>query len=178
MKYKCEGKKCRLNKDKYSLDTFPYEGAENENKSINIRHNDKGVMIITVEDVKDWDDVYKFLFGEAKKQTANIDQQLTDLYYGKTNQDAKADSGKPNLSLVPKQIIYEIEKVREFGVRKYKDPDNWKKVEIERYHEALLRHTLAVWDDIYARDKESGLLHLSHIACNVAFLLEMMNDKE
>jgi hypothetical protein len=94
------------------------------------------------------------------------------------NQQAKADAGKPNLSLVPKQIIYDIEKVRSFGVKKYKDPDNWKKVEIERYHQALLRHTLAVWDDIYARDKESGLLHLSHIATNVAFMLEMMKEKE
>ena len=96
----------------------------------------------------------------------------------KGNQDAKADSGKPNLSLVPKQIIYEIEKVRSFGVKKYKDPDNWKKVEIKRYHEALLRHTLSVCEDINARDKESGLLHLSHIATNVAFILELMNEKE
>lgn len=94
------------------------------------------------------------------------------------NQQAKADLGKPILSLVPKEIIYEIEKCRSFGVRKYKDPDNWKKVELERYHEALLRHTLAVWDDVQARDKESGLLHLSHIAANVAFLLEMLKDKE
>ena len=94
------------------------------------------------------------------------------------NQTAKADGGKPILSYVPKEIIYEIEKVRKFGVKKYKDPDNWKKVEIERYHQALLRHTLAVWNDITARDKESGLLHLSHIATNVAFMLEMMKDKE
>lgn len=94
------------------------------------------------------------------------------------NQQAKADSGKPNLSLVPKEIIYEIEKVRSFGVKKYKDPDNWKKVEIERYHEALLRHTLAIWEDINARDKESGLLHLSHIATNIAFILELMKEKE
>ena len=94
------------------------------------------------------------------------------------NQQAKADSGKPNLSLVPKQIIYEIEKVRSFGVKKYKDPENWKRVELERYHQALLRHTLAVWEDINARDPESGLLHLSHIACNVAFILEMLKDKE
>lgn len=94
------------------------------------------------------------------------------------DQQAKADAGKPILSLVPKEIIYEIEKVRSFGVKKYKDPDNWKRVELERYHQALLRHTLAVWEDINARDKESGLLHLSHIACNVAFLLEMLKDKE
>lgn len=93
-------------------------------------------------------------------------------------QNAKADSGKPTLSLVPKEIIYEIEKVRSYGVKKYKHPDNWKNVEMERYHEALLRHTMAVWNDIGARDEESGLLHLSHIACNVAFLLEMIKDKE
>ncbi len=95
-----------------------------------------------------------------------------------TDQQAKADSGKPNLSLVPKEIIYEIEKVRSFGVKKYKDPDNWKKVEIERYHQALLRHTLAIWEDINARDKESGLLHLSHIATNIAFILELIKDEE
>ena len=94
------------------------------------------------------------------------------------NQSAKADSGKPNLSLVPKEIIYEIEKVRAFGVEKYKEPDNWKLVEMERYHQALLRHTLAIWNNIYQKDNESGLLHLSHIACNVAFLLEMMKQKE
>ena len=94
------------------------------------------------------------------------------------NQQAKADDGKPILSLVPKEIIYEIEKTRRYGVKKYKDPDNWKRVELERYHQALLRHTLAVWDDIQARDKESGLLHLSHIATNVAFILEMLKDKE
>lgn len=94
------------------------------------------------------------------------------------SQSAKADNGKPLLSLVPKQIIYEIEKVRRFGVEKYKDPDNWKKVEIGRYHEALLRHTLAIWEDFKAKDKESGLLHLSHIATNVAFILELMNEME
>ena len=95
-----------------------------------------------------------------------------------TSQILKADKGKPNLTLVPKEIIYAIEKVRSFGVKKYGSKDSWKKVEMERYHQALLRHTLAIWNDIYAKDKESGLLHLSHIATNVAFLLEMLKDKE
>ena len=115
-------------------------------------------------------------------------KQITDFWMSQVNNaerkepiagaewEAKADNGKPNLSLVPKQIIYEMEKVRAFGVNKYKDPENWRKVEIERYHQAMLRHTLAVWDDINARDEESGLLHLSHIATNIAFILELMND--
>ena len=131
----------------------------------------------------------------AKTRRKNIDKLLAEMWSKEwekvkplplplavfediKNQEAKADDGKPILSLVPKEIIYEIEKVRSYGVKKYKDPDNWKRVEIERYHQALLRHTLAVWDDIYARDKESGLLHLSHIATNVAFILEMLKDKE
>ena len=115
-----------------------------------------------------------------KEQDRRAKEEMENLFshIDIKNQQAKADSGKPTLSLVPKQIIYEIEKVRSFGVKKYKEPDNWKRVEKERYHEALLRHTLAVWEDINARDKESGLLHLSHIACNVAFLLEMMKQKE
>ena len=118
------------------------------------------------------------------KPLAEIIKSAIDNYsedvFAKTEkgQQAKADSGKPILSLVPKEIIYEIEKVRSFGVKKYKDPDNWRKVELERYHQALLRHTLAVWDDIKARDEESSLYHLSHIATNVAFILEMLKDKE
>ena len=112
------------------------------------------------------DELFAIMLGkELKKEQRN-------------DQEAKADDGKPILSLVPTEIIFEIEKVRKYGVDKYKDPDNWKRVEMERYHQALLRHTLAVWDDIDARDKESGLLHLSHIATNVAFILEMLKDKE
>ncbi len=103
---------------------------------------------------------------------------VESIAYHTKDQSPKADDGKPKPSLVPKQIIYEIEKVRNFGVKKYKDPDNWRKVDIDRYHQALLRHTLAVWDDIAARDKESGMLHLSHIACNVAFILELLNEME
>ena len=96
----------------------------------------------------------------------------------KDDQQAKADDGKPILSLVPKEIIFEIEKCRRYGVEKYKNPDNWKRVSMERYHEALLRHTMAIWDDVYARDKESGLLHLSHMATNISFILEMMKKCE
>lgn len=113
-------------------------------------------------------------------KTSNINLANSDVRSLQTayenNQNAKADADKPNLSLVPKQIIYEIEKCRAYGTAKYGDPQNWKKVELERYHQALLRHTLAVWDDIKAKDKESGLLHLSHIATNVAFILELMNE--
>jgi hypothetical protein len=44
--------------------------------------------------------------------------------------------------------------------------------------DALLRHTLAYMDDPRGVDAESGLPHLSHIACNVAFLCEMRRNKD
>ena len=89
------------------------------------------------------------------------------------DQNAKADAGKLQLTLVPRQIIREIAKVRMFGTAKYKDPDNWKKVEIERYRNAAFRHFFAYLDDPDGVDEESGLPHLSHLACNIAFLCEL-----
>ncbi len=91
----------------------------------------------------------------------------------KKSNTAKADTGKLKISLVPTEIIKEIAKVREYGVEKYHDPDNWQKVEEERFIDAMLRHILAEMEDPAGVDKESGLPHLSHVACNVAFILEM-----
>lgn len=93
------------------------------------------------------------------------------------NQEAKADAGKPRLTLVPRKIIWAIAAVREFGVKKYIEPDNWKRVEPERYRDALFRHLLAYLDDPDGKDPESGLPILWHVATNVAFLVEMMEDK-
>lgn len=88
-------------------------------------------------------------------------------------QEAKADAGKERLTLVPMQIIFDIAKVREFGTAKYKDPDNWKRVEPERYREAAFRHFLKYIDDPLGVDEESGLPHRFHLECNLAFLAEM-----
>lgn len=96
----------------------------------------------------------------------------------KYSAEAKADNGKPKLSLVPTEIINCIAKVRMFGVEKYHDPDNWKKVEKERYIDALYRHLLKYINDNNSVDEESRLPHLWHIACNVAFLCEMERKNE
>lgn len=93
------------------------------------------------------------------------------------DQEAKADGGKPQLTLVPRQIIFDIAKIREYGVKKYKDPDNWKRVSPERYRDAAFRHFMAYLDDPYGVDEESGLPHLAHLACNIAFLCEMQKDE-
>lgn len=93
-----------------------------------------------------------------------------------TPEAAKYDSGKPHPSYVPPELIEGVMRVREYGNAKYHDPHNWRQVEPERYHEALLRHILAAWNDPYSVDPESGLLHLEHAACNIAFLLSLKED--
>ena len=92
------------------------------------------------------------------------------------NQEIKADAGKPQLRLVPTEIINCIAKVREFGNRKYKDSNSWKRVEKERYVDAMFRHLLKYINDNKSVDSESGLPHLWHLACNVAFLCEMEKE--
>lgn len=70
----------------------------------------------------------------------------------------KYDTGKPKLSLVPQQILTDIARIREYGVAKYGDAENWRKVEPERYFDACLRHLSAmVTNGISAIDSESGL---------------------
>lgn len=88
-------------------------------------------------------------------------------------QQAKADQGKPCPSLCPVSLIEAVTAVRMYGAEKYGDPDNWKRVEPQRYREALYRHWLAYLKNPEACDPESGLPHLWHLACNAAFLIEM-----
>ena len=96
------------------------------------------------------------------------------------NQDAKADAGKLELSLVPTEIIRDIATIRMYGNRKYPKggKDNWKQVEKQRYIDAMYRHWLAYVDDNNAIDEESGYPALWHCACNIAFLCEMEKEKE
>ena len=95
-----------------------------------------------------------------------------------TDQTIKADAGKPRLTLVPPEIITAIARVREYGVNKYGASENWKQVEPERYRDAAYRHWLAYLADPDGVDEESGLPHLWHLACNIAFLIELEENNE
>lgn len=108
---------------------------------------------------------------ELEEHKANLVMDDPSMFI--QTQDAKADAGKIRLSLVPRKIIWAIGKIREYGCSKYKDPDNWKRVSSERYRDAAYRHFLKYLDDPYGKDEESGLPHLWHCACNLAFLIEI-----
>lgn len=85
----------------------------------------------------------------------------------------KHDAEKPRADLVPPAIIEAVARVRTFGVQKYHDPENWRGVEPWQYRAALMRHMCAFLRDPESVDNESGLPHLEHAACNIAFILEL-----
>lgn len=91
------------------------------------------------------------------------------------DQTIKADAGKARLSLVPMRILYDIAEVRQYGVQKYGDNTNWKRVELNRYIDALLRHLTAFVEDPESVDEESGIEHYKHMACNMAFICALID---
>ena len=117
---------------------------------------------------------YKYL-GLGKWQY--VPEKQSAAYETLDTNVAKADAGKPRLSLVPRKIIWAIAAIREYGNKKYGDPNNWKQVEPDRYRDAAYRHFMRYLDDPTGVDEESGLPHLWHLACNIAFLCEMEDIK-
>ena len=92
----------------------------------------------------------------------------------------KYENGKLRYDLIPPEVLESLAKVLTYGSEKY-GANNWQGLaDFEpRYYAALQRH-LNAWRQGEAADKESGLHHLEHALCNVAFLLwgEIRKSKE
>lgn len=91
----------------------------------------------------------------------------------------RADGGKMDWSLMPWEAVEEINKVLEFGSKKYSS-QNWRNgsgFSWTRVLSSLLRHTFA-WARGEDLDKESGLSHLAHMGCNVIFLIYYNKHKD
>jgi hypothetical protein len=87
----------------------------------------------------------------------------------------KFDDNKLRWDLLPLPPIEELVKVITYGASKYA-PNNWRKVDPERYYAALMRHIVA-WRNGEQEDAESGLSHIAHAMCNLVFLHELTNEK-
>lgn len=141
------------------------------NNTSNIRKNpDFPGCYQTLIDGK-WVDlnITESMYKELFKDFANIDSNS----YKNQSTDAKADTGKLQISLVPMEIVRAIARIRMYGNEKYHSPSNWTKVEKRRYIDAMMRHLLEYLDNEDAVDSESGLPALWHAACNMAFICEM-----
>lgn len=82
----------------------------------------------------------------------------------------KFDDDKPRYDLIPPEIEEAIAKVLTFGAAKYGDRDWELGMRWGRVYAALRRHMAAWWsgEDI---DPETGMSHLWHAACCLAFLI-------
>ena len=96
-------------------------------------------------------------------------------FMDKITDGLKHDGGKWRLDLVPPEIIEAVGAVMTHGAEKYGE-GSYRRVEPKRYRAALMRHICKWLKNPHGVDEDSGLPHLWHIACNVAFLLEL--DKE
>ena len=87
-----------------------------------------------------------------------------------TSVGLKFDAGKLRYSLIPPIALKSLAEVLTFGAEKYA-PNGWQTVinAEERYLDAAMRH-LESYRNGESTDPESGLHHLSHLLCNVAFL--------
>ena len=104
----------------------------------------------------------------------NRKDDVLEMNVGKIpDQTAKQDDGKLDPTLVPVEVIWAIAAVRQFGLKKYHDPLNYRQVEKERLRAAAYRHFLRYIEDPGCLDPESGLPHLWHLATNISFLCEL-----
>lgn len=83
----------------------------------------------------------------------------------------KDDQTKPDMSLLPLDVLEEVAKVLTFGAKKY-SRDNWQHVPDawNRYTAAMLRHLKAMRTGERI-DPDSGLSHAAHMACSALFLV-------
>lgn len=104
---------------------------------------------------------------------SDLGNHLLTLSHGKGTGGVKDDNGKAMWNLLPWKAINGLVTVLTFGARKY-SPNGWRSVPNgrDRYLSALLRHIYALQTGELV-DKESGLRHIDHAMCNVAFLAEL-----
>lgn len=84
----------------------------------------------------------------------------------------KFDGEKLRYDLIPPYAQQAMVEVLTFGARKYA-PDNWQLVpEAKRRYFAALERHLWAWKMGEKLDPESGIHHLAHAMCCLAFLYE------
>lgn len=81
------------------------------------------------------------------------------------------NTGKAELHQVPSSLNFAVAKTLQYGAQKYAK-GNWRKgMSWTSVYDCLDRH-MKKWLDGEQIDDESGLPHLYHAACNIAFLIE------
>lgn len=117
-----------------------------------------------------------FVFDNNFRINGEIVNQTIDEKTGRIEQftfnpgGTKHDTGKPDLSLVPRVAVEEIAKALTYGEKKYERYNYLKGFNSNRLIAASLRHITA-WQDGEEVDAESGLSHMAHALACLSMLL-------
>lgn len=99
---------------------------------------------------------------------------------GTSNYATRHNEGKPDMSLLPAEALYQMAYVAMDGVKEY-GRDNWRALwgedTVNVCNASLMRHAAAMNEGILY-DKKSGLPHAAHIMMNCAFILEYLKQKK
>ena len=147
--------------------------------------NDAGVKPPSpskVHEVEDADDDMEAIIDRRYQETVdqyNVDPAWSagmDVDHKKTyhseggKEGIKFDDEKVRMDLIPPELNKAVATVLKFGAEKYSDR-NWEKgMSWGRVFGAIMRHLWAWWGG-EKNDAESGLPHLWHAGCCIAFLI-------
>jgi hypothetical protein len=88
----------------------------------------------------------------------------------------KHDQDKPDLSLIPKEPLWELARVLMAGEKKY-GRDNWRNgIDINRLTAAAMRH-ITQFNEGENVDDETKTNHLMNATANLFFAFWMLNNK-
>jgi hypothetical protein len=99
----------------------------------------------------------------------NTETDIGDLESNEMGSGARNNSGKPDLSLIPMNTLFDEARVWEYGKKKYKEWNWVKGMEWSVPFACAMRH-MAAWQSGEECDVESGLPHLAHAMCNLRML--------
>ena len=89
----------------------------------------------------------------------------------------KLDQGKPRYDLIPPELLEGVAAVLTEGAREKYPARNWEGgMRWGKYFAALMRHMWAWWRGENL-DPETGMSHLHHAACCLAFLIAYESRK-
>ena len=167
--------------ESFGIDCLDYKSFKDESPSLSLFVISDGYLDTCVET---WKGKTRKLTYDQVMQLKKVDvdncnvDKLVSNRVSTVNRDLegqmagkKFDGDKLRFSLIPPQALSDVNKVLEFGAKKY-GADNWQKVDNaqERYFNAAMRHLLS-WQSGELLDEESGLPHLAHAQCCLMFMM-------
>ena len=93
------------------------------------------------------------------------------------DQKYKYDEGKDKYSLIPPEWLKWLVDVFMVGYARH-GKDNWKKVEYQRFEDALMRHLQAYRFGHMKNPEDNDVYHLAQIAFNALAILSIRLEKD